>query len=75
MRYVVMACLPVLDRWLFAWHGLAEMPIDPQIPPMPLIIEFLAFPDVQLLDVTGAFQVLASANRLPKTAGNRRPTR
>jgi transcriptional regulator GlxA family with amidase domain len=27
-------------------------------------IEFLAFPDVQLLDVTGPFQVLASANDL-----------
>jgi transcriptional regulator GlxA family with amidase domain len=38
------------------------MPIDPQIPPKR--IEFLAFPDVQLLDVTGPLQVFASANRL-----------
>lgn len=42
--------------------GLADMPIDPQIPPKR--ISFLAFPDVQLLDVTGPLQVFASANRL-----------
>jgi transcriptional regulator GlxA family with amidase domain len=41
------------------------MPFDPQIPPRR--IAFLAFPDVQLLDVTGPLQVFASANRL--TAG------
>ena len=35
---------------------------DPQIPPTPLPVEVVAFPDVQLLDVTGPYQVLASAN-------------
>jgi transcriptional regulator GlxA family with amidase domain len=38
------------------------MPNDPQIPPKRVV--FLAFPDVQLLDVTGPLQVFASANRL-----------
>ena len=53
------------------WHDLAEMPIERQIPPELYPCEpatrhvvFLAFPDVQLLDVTGPFQVLASANAL-----------
>ncbi len=38
------------------------MPIDPQIPPNPRRIEIVAFPGVQLLDATGPFQVLATAN-------------
>jgi transcriptional regulator GlxA family with amidase domain len=33
------------------------------------MVDFLAFPDVQLLDVTGPFQVLATANRLAEEAG------
>lgn len=45
------------------------MPNEPQIPPTPRKIEFLAFPDVQLLDVTGPFQVLATANDLARQAG------
>jgi transcriptional regulator GlxA family with amidase domain len=49
------------------------MPIDPLIPPPPRIVEVLAFPDVQLLDVTGPFQVLASANRLAEDAGQTLP--
>ncbi len=40
------------------------MPNDPPIPPRPRHIEVLAFPDVQLLDVTGPFQVFASTNDL-----------
>ncbi len=36
-------------------------------------MEFLAFPDVQLLDVAGPFQVLASANRLLEQAGQPAP--
>jgi transcriptional regulator GlxA family with amidase domain len=52
-----------------AWQGLAEMPNDPQMTPNPRRIDFLAFPDVQLLDVTGPFQVFASANRLAEEAG------
>lgn len=49
------------------------MPISPQIPPIARRVEFLAFPDVQLLDVTGPFQVLASANRLAEEAGQPPP--
>jgi transcriptional regulator GlxA family with amidase domain len=49
------------------------MPINPQFTPMPRRVEFLAFPDVQLLDVTGPFQVLAGANRLAEDAGHAPP--
>jgi transcriptional regulator GlxA family with amidase domain len=50
------------------------MPINPQISPNPRQpnlrqIEFLAFPDVQILDVTGPLQVFASANRLARDTG------
>ena len=37
------------------------------------IVELLAFPLVQLLDVTGPFQVFASANDLVLEAGGRPP--
>jgi transcriptional regulator GlxA family with amidase domain len=46
---------------------------DPRFPPTLRAVEVLAFPDVQLLDVTGPFQVLASANRLAEDAGQPRP--
>jgi transcriptional regulator GlxA family with amidase domain len=52
-----------------AWQGLAEMPNDPQMTPNPRRIDFLAFPDVQLLDVTGPFQVFASASRVVEESG------
>jgi transcriptional regulator GlxA family with amidase domain len=45
----------------------------PQITPIARQVEFLAFPDVQLLDVTGPFQVLASANRIAEEAGQPPP--
>lgn len=38
--------------------------MNPPKPPRPRRIEILAFPDVQLLDVTGPLQVFASANAL-----------
>jgi transcriptional regulator GlxA family with amidase domain len=62
-----------LDVEGFAWHRLAEMPIRPQFPPSPRKIEILAFPDVQLLDVTGPLQVFASANRQAQEAGQPLP--
>ncbi|HEY4173318.1 MAG TPA: GlxA family transcriptional regulator [Rhodopila sp.] len=49
------------------------MPNTPQIPPKQRRIDFLAFPDVQLLDVTGPFQVFAHANRLVTEAGQLPP--
>jgi transcriptional regulator GlxA family with amidase domain len=64
MRYWVILGLLVVDTRTIAWHRLAEMPNHPQIPPNPRRVEFLVFPGVQLLDVTGPFQVLATANDL-----------
>ena len=49
------------------------MPNVPHIKPKPRRIEFLAFPDVQLLDVAGPFQVLATANRLLEETGQAAP--
>ena len=43
-------------------HRLAEMPKTPHIPPKPRIVEILAFPQVQILDVAGPLQVFATAN-------------
>jgi transcriptional regulator GlxA family with amidase domain len=61
------------------WHGVAEMPNHPQIPPIsrPVSrkVDVLAFPNVQLLDVTGPFQVLAMANDLASQAGRPAPYR
>jgi transcriptional regulator GlxA family with amidase domain len=37
------------------------MPLTPRVTPNCLTVEILAFPDVQLLDVTGPLQVFASA--------------
>ena len=48
------------------------MPNDPLIPPNR-VVEVLAYPDVQLLDVTGPFQVLASANEFALRTGQPRP--
>ena len=63
-----------MDKPLSAGHPLAEMPKSPRSPPnAPRIIEILAFPAVQLLDVTGPLQVFASANDIVVGAGGARP--
>jgi len=49
------------------------MPNAPQIPPTSRSVEVLAFPDVQLLDVSGPFQVFATANALAQQAGETPP--
>ncbi len=49
------------------------MPDSPHFPPTPRRVEILAFPDVQLLDVAGPLQVLASANELAREAGQPTP--
>jgi len=50
------------------------MPISPPFPPNgPRVIEVLAFPSVQLLDVAGPLQVFASANDLVAEAGGAPP--
>src|ERR1700733_7671382 len=52
-----------VDKATLAEHDLAQMPESPQSPPnVPRVIEVLAFPQVQLLDVAGPLQVFASAN-------------
>jgi transcriptional regulator GlxA family with amidase domain len=55
---------------------LAEMPKSPQSSPNAVrIIDVLTFSGVQLLDVTGPFQVFASANDIVEAAGGARPYR
>src|SRR3984957_14815853 len=53
---------------------LAGMPKSPRSSPTSVrVVELLAFPLVQLLDVTGPFQAFASANDLVLAAGGRPP--
>jgi transcriptional regulator GlxA family with amidase domain len=49
------------------------MPNNPPFAPSPRRVELLAFPDVQLLDITGPFQVFASANRHTQESGQSPP--
>jgi transcriptional regulator GlxA family with amidase domain len=50
------------------------MPTRPRSLPSPVrVVELLAFPLVQLLDVTGPFQVFASANDFVRKSGGRPP--
>jgi transcriptional regulator GlxA family with amidase domain len=63
-----------MDNANLPGHGLAEMPKSPRSSPNPIrVIDVLAFPAVQLLDVTGPVQVFASANDLVAGAGGTRP--
>jgi transcriptional regulator GlxA family with amidase domain len=59
---------------------LAEMPKSPRFPPIASraahatrVIEVLAYPAVQLLDVTGPLQVFATANEQVRQAGGAPP--
>lgn len=58
---------------MLARQGMAEMPMIPRILPNPRRVEILVFPRVQLLDVAGPLQVLASANELACEAGEAAP--
>ena len=52
-----------MDSFRLSKLGLAQMPITPRFSPnQPRVVEILAFPSVQLLDVAGPLQVFASAN-------------
>jgi len=57
----------------------ADMPKTPRFPPSgkapasPRSVEVLAFPSVQILDVTGPLQVFATANDLAVAAGEATP--
>jgi transcriptional regulator GlxA family with amidase domain len=57
-----------------ARHHLAEMAKSPRSPPnAPRVIEILAFPSVQLLDVTGPLQVFSTANDIVTESGGNPP--
>jgi len=64
-----------MDRTNLSGHAVAEMPKSPRSAPNRLapnqlrVIEVLAYPAVQLLDVTGPLQVFASANDHVTEAG------
>jgi transcriptional regulator GlxA family with amidase domain len=63
-----------MDKANLAEHDLAEMPKSPRFSPGAIrVIEVLAYPAVQLLDVTGPIQVFASANDLVVAAGGAPP--
>lgn len=67
-----------MDKPSLTGHALAEMPKSPRFPPSSRTsavraIEVLAYPAVQLLDVTGPLQVFASANDMVAEAGGTPP--
>ena len=63
-----------MDKPSLPGHALAEMPkVRRSAPNMVRVIEVLAFPSVQLLDVTGPLQVFASTNDLVAEAGGTPP--
>jgi transcriptional regulator GlxA family with amidase domain len=63
-----------MDKTKLRRHLRAMAPKTPHFPPNDVrIVEMLAFPQVQLLDVTGPVQVFASANRFMVEAGNAAP--
>jgi transcriptional regulator GlxA family with amidase domain len=63
-----------MDRTTLFGQVLAEMPKTPRSEPNSIrVIEVLAFPSVQLLDVTGPLQVFASANDIVTEAGGTPP--
>ena len=54
-----------MDKPILSGHGMAEMPKTPRSAPNQIrVVEMLAFPGVQLLDVAGPLQVFSSANDL-----------
>ena len=63
-----------MDSIRVSRHAVAMAPKSSRSPPNAArIVEVLAYPDVQLLDVTGPLQVFASANDLTAKAGGAPP--
>jgi transcriptional regulator GlxA family with amidase domain len=59
-----------MDKANLPWHSMAEMTDNPRfLPNPPRVVEILAYPAVQLLDVAGPLQVFASANELAANEG------
>jgi len=69
-----------MDKPNLARHSLANMPKTPRSPPnsvatVPRGIDVLAFPSVQLLDVSGPLQVFATVNEIMQRKGQPAPYR
>jgi transcriptional regulator GlxA family with amidase domain len=66
-----------LDTGNVSRYCLAMSPMTPQIPPqrssLPMRIELLAFPDVQILDIAGPAQVFTAANEFAAERGDAMP--
>jgi len=63
-----------MDKPSLTRQALAEMPKTPRFAPNQIrVVDVLAFPAVQLLDVTGPLQVFASANEHVAAAGGTPP--
>jgi transcriptional regulator GlxA family with amidase domain len=63
-----------IDNENLPGHGLADMPKSPRSTPNVIrVIDVLAYPGVQLLDVTGPIQVFASANDHVTMSGGMQP--
>ena len=68
-----------MDKASLSRHALAEMPKSPRFQPNPAqanaarVVEVLAYPSVQLLDVTGPLQVFVCANDHVAQAGGTPP--
>jgi transcriptional regulator GlxA family with amidase domain len=59
-----------MDKASLQWQAMAEMPDNPRfLPNSPRVVEILAYPAVQLLDVAGPLQVFAPANELTDRNG------
>ncbi|MGP0091954.1 MAG: hypothetical protein ACLPKB_18660 [Xanthobacteraceae bacterium] len=61
-----------MDKAILGWHSLARMPKNPRFTPNR-VVEILAYPAVQLLDVAGPLQVFATANELAAACGEAPP--
>jgi transcriptional regulator GlxA family with amidase domain len=67
-----------VDKATLTGHALAEMPKNPRFPPNDRgnavrVIEMLAYPRVQILDVCGPLQVFATANEQMVQGGGTPP--
>jgi transcriptional regulator GlxA family with amidase domain len=59
-----------MDNANLEWQAVAEMTKNPRfLPKPPRVVELLAYPAVQLLDIAGPLQVFASANELAARHG------
>jgi transcriptional regulator GlxA family with amidase domain len=60
-----------MDSANLRWQAVAEMPKNPRfLPKPPRVVEILAYPAVQLLDIAGPLQVFASANEIAARHGD-----